>query len=416
MNNGRPLSVVIVDEELPFPLNTGKRIRTYNLVTRLAKRHRIEFLCHRNIHDGEFEAAKEHFGSMGIACRPISRRLPTQSVLSQGPAFYGRLALNLLSSRPYLVDKHRSRAMQAAVEELDRRGSFDLWHCEWTPYAQFFGPDRRHPLVIAAHNVESLIWQRYYEHETHPLKRWYIGKQWKKFHRFERWAFGQATRVVTVSDDDARLATNDFSTDCVDVVENGVDTVNFRSAASSRIPYRLLFVGSLDWRPNLDGLSQFLDVAFPAIREIEPRVELQIVGRKPPRWLVDRANATANVDLQADVQDVRPFYEHAGLMIVPLRVGGGSRLKILEAASMGIPVVSTDVGAEGLNLIPGKHYIAADSIASMVEPVLRAIEDNHESAEMTAAARQQVQEFYDWDALANKLEHVWRRSLKKGAA
>src|SRR5206468_3865799 len=155
---------------------------TLNLVLRLARRHRLTYLCHRNADPAEAEQAREHFAKHGIETIVVDRAVPRKS----GPAFYARLGLNLLSPLPYSVASHDSKALRRAIRQLAAQQSVDLWHCEWTPYAQSLTclPDARH--VVMAHNVESLIWQRYFETESHPLKRWYIGRQWSKFERFER--------------------------------------------------------------------------------------------------------------------------------------------------------------------------------------------------------------------------------------
>src|SRR5439155_2998511 len=140
----------------------------------------------------------------------------------------------------------------------------DVWHCEWTPYARALRGLKGARRVVMAHNVESLIWQRYFENESNPLKRWYIGRQWRKFERFERRALRQADRAVAVSPEDAALFRSRFGVEAVDVVDNGVDVDYFRPGAGPRDPHRVLFLGSLDWRPNLDAVDQLLDHVYPA--------------------------------------------------------------------------------------------------------------------------------------------------------
>src|SRR5262249_37430137 len=150
-----------------------------------------------------------------------------------------------------------------------------------------------------------------------------------------------------------------FGVDSVDVVDNGIDRRYFEATPVRRDPKCVLFLGALDWRPNLDAVRLLLDDIFPAVRAAEPEVRLALVGRHPPGWLLERVAREAGVELHADVPDVRPFLGGAGVLAVPLRVGDGSRLKILEALATGLPVVSTRVGAEGLLLRPGEHYTAA---------------------------------------------------------
>jgi glycosyltransferase involved in cell wall biosynthesis len=259
-----------------------------------------------------------------------------------------------------------------------------------------------------AHNIESVIWQRYYETEKNPLRRWYIGRQWRKYQRFERSVLAEMERAVAVSDTDAERLRTEFGARRVDVTENGVDTDYFRPPVpAARTPTgRLLFLGSLDWRPNLDGVTHLLDEVFPAVRAAEPRARLVLVGRHPPDWLRRRA-AEAGVELHADVPDVRPFLHDAELTVVPLRIGGGSRLKILESLAAGIPVVSTRVGAEGLHLEPGRHLTVVEEIADLAAALRVALRAPEAMQEQARRGREQVLRRYDWDVLAGQLERIW---------
>jgi len=398
--------VVVVDEELPYPLTSGKRIRTLNLLLRLAGRHRITFIAHRNADPNEAERAKEHLRDHGIEPIVVDRAVPAKS----GPGFYARLAMNLFSPLPYSVASHTSPELRQAITDYATRHSVDVWQCEWTPYAEVLrGLPSARRLVIA-HNVESLIWQRYHENESNPLRRWYIGEQWRKFARFERRTFAEVDSVVAVSPDDATRLHEEFGARRVEVVDNGVDTEYFRPAErlpDDHDPRRVLFLGSLDWRPNLDGISLLLDRVFPAVRREEPNASLSLVGRNPPEWLKRRVAECDGVQLHASVPDVRPHVARSGVMAVPLRIGGGSRLKILESLASGLPVVSTRIGAEGLCLEPGRHLTIVEDVDAMAGAIVRAIRDPAGARAQAACGREVVLGRYDWSCLAERLEKVW---------
>jgi glycosyltransferase involved in cell wall biosynthesis len=403
------LRVVIVDEELPYPPTSGKRIRTLNLTLRLARRHGITYLCHRNEDEGEARRAKAYFADQGIKTVVVDRPVPPRS----GLEFYARLAANLLSALPYSVWSHRSRAMRDAVARHAADHCVDLWHCEWTPYAAVLDQLAGVRRLIMAHNVESLIWRRYAETENNPLKRWYIRRQWGKFRRFEQRVSGEADQVVAVSDADAALFRKEFIAPRVAVVENGVDTSFFVPTGQLRDPRRILFLGSLDWRPNLDAVRQLLDRIFPSVRAMEPLARLEIVGRHPPEWLRRRCAAESEVELHGDVADVRPHLARCGMLVVPLRIGGGSRLKILEALACGVPVVSTVVGAEGLHLEPGCHLCVVPAINEMAAAIMRTIRSPEDARDQAERGRQVVLERYDWDALADQMERVWIECVER---
>jgi glycosyltransferase involved in cell wall biosynthesis len=398
----RPLRVAIVDEELPYPPTSGKRIRSLNLTMRLARRHELTYICHRNADPEEARRAADFFEGCGIQTVVVDRAIPAKS----GPGFYARLAANLLSPLPYSVASHTSRELRAALQQHAATHAVDLWHCEWTPYAESLRSvsGRR---VVVAHNVESVIWKRYYETEAATLRRWYVGHQWRKFEQFERRALAEADCTIAVSDIDAERFRREFGVARVDVVENGVDTAYFRPGAGRRTPGRLLFLGSLDWRPNLDGVSRLLDDIFPAVSAAEPHASLDIVGRNPPTWLRRRVAESPGVALHSDVPDVRPFLANCELMLVPLRIGGGSRLKILEALAAGVPVVSTRVGAEGLHLEPGRDLSVSQDTDDLAPAVIAALRSPERSTRQAASGRERVLARYDWDSLANEMERVW---------
>ena len=401
------MRVAIVDEEFPYPVNSGKRIRTLNLVKRLAQTHDVRYIAHQNADDSELAEAIKHFAKIGIKTTQIPRKIQVKS----GFQFYAKLGANLLSPLPYSVSSHTSQAMRREVERLDASGEIDLWHCEWTPYAELFRGLNTKPLVIAAHNVESLIWQRYTESEANPIKRWYIKRQWRKFETFERWAFARATRTIMVSEPDAILARNRFGADNLDVVENGVDVQKYQSLLQERNPKEMIFLGSLDWRPNLDGLSVFLETVMPELAKRKPDLIFSIIGRKPPEWLIQRAESDPQIHLHADVPEVLPYLSRAGLMVVPLRVGGGSRLKIIEAAANGLPVVSTRVGAEGLEFQPAKDYFASESIETLAEPILKALDEPQLALQTAQHAKQLAEQQYDWDTLAQRQAASWEMAV-----
>jgi glycosyltransferase involved in cell wall biosynthesis len=413
----RPLRIAVLDEELPFPLTSGKRIRTFHLLSRLADRHRITVLCHRNPDRNEADAADATFRKLGIETVVVERSVPPKS----GPGFYARLAGNLLSPLPYSVATHASPALAEAVRELAATGRINLWHCEWTPYAQVLrdGLGSRLPharWAVMAHNVESVIWRRYTEAETNPVRRWYVRRQGEKFERFERWAYSAASAAIAVSDEDAQRMRTEFGATAVGVVDNGVDTAYFRPQRDvERDAANVLFLGSLDWRPNLDAVGLLLDVIVPEVQKQVPDATLTLVGRHPPDWLRDRVRATARVELFADVPDVRPFLARCGMLAVPLRIGGGSRLKILEALATATPVVSTTVGAEGLRLTPNRDLIVVDSPDAMAGAIVQGIRRPEELRDTGEEGRRRVVSRYDWGPLADRLDRIWQTAAREGA-
>ncbi len=402
------MHVAIIDGDVSYPATSGKRLRTLNLMLQVAKRHQITYIGRCAADSEEARSAPAFLRAHGI--EPIIVHHPVAQ--KSGLAFYARLAANLLSPLPYSVTSHQSVPMEYAISECGDKQHVDVWQLEWAGYLPMLDWLLPGPRVIIAHNVDTLIWQRYYENEGNFLKKAYLKAQWRKFCRFEEFTFRDATRVVAVSEEDARLIRADFGQPNVDVVDNGIDRAYFEGVTGQRDPKQILFLGSLDWRPNQDAVDLLLERIFPGTRQLEPGAQLVIVGRHPSAGLIERIRQTPSVELHADVADVRPFLAQSGVMAVPLRIGGGSRLKILEALACGLPVVSTRIGAEGLLLKPGEDYLLAEP-DTMADALVQAIRNPDAVQALARHGRQIVLETYDWGVLAHKLEATWQKSLMR---
>lgn len=394
------LHILVLDEEFPHPLNTGKRLRTFHLLRALARRHRITYLAYGN-EDSPAAAFLREQGMTPAAVPPPDR---TQ----HGLGFYRRLFANLFSPLPYIVTSHFTRRFAEETRRRAASGEYDLLLCEWTPYAIFLRDLPGVRAVISAHNLEAAIWRRYEEHERNPLRRAYIALQRVKVERFERRAFSWASGATAVTEAEARAIAALGVPYPVEVVENGVDLETFRPQETAILPHRLVFTGSMDWRPNQDAVLFFIREVLPRIRREIPDASLAVVGRNPPKRIVDR-DGRDGVIVTGTVDNVRPFLAEAALCVVPLRIGGGSRLKILEALAMEKAVLSTTVGAEGLRLTPGRHLEIRDSAADLAEAAVALLRDPGRCVELGKAGRQRVEAEYGWDRIASRLDAYLER-------
>lgn len=389
------LRVLVLDEEVPWPPNTGKRIRTWNLLRRLSSRHDLHLLTYGPATEEARGKLAEH-GFTGTILQPLAP--------SQGPQFWARLMASTVSQYPYSVIKHFTARMQDKVTQLCSSEKFDLVHIEWLPYARYESPGV--PRFIVAHNVESDIWRRRAEHHGGLIGRCFFGLQAKRMRVFEQRAAAQDTHIAAVSDLDAETFRS-YGAQNVTVVPNGVDLDYFRPRPEVSQSDSLLFVGSLDWYANEDAVREFALHVFPLLRSRNPRITFQVVGRRPSDRLIAMLKNVNGVEMVGEVSDVRPYMAQARAVVVPLRIGGGSRIKILEALAMAKPVISTAIGAEGLSLTNGRDCLIANRPQEFAARVDSLFADPDQQMRLGQNGRALVEQLYGWDAAAERLELAW---------
>ncbi len=396
------MKVAVVSETACCPATSGARLRILHLLRPLTSRHEITYIF-RAASQAEIDATRTELEPRGVRLVPVL----DPPVTKKGLGFYARLALNTFSPLPYTVASHDSPEVRAAIRQVARQG-IDLWQLEWIAYADAVRAIPGAKLLVTAHDVVSSIWQRHCETTTNALKRWYVRRQWKKVEAFERRVYSCVDAAVAVSAEDAQRLRTMYGAPRVEVVDNGVDFAAHAAIERRPEPRTLLYVGALDSRPNQDAAASLLGDVFPRLRRVYPDVRLLLVGRSPPAWLTRRCQETAGVELHADVPDVRPFLARASVLAVSLRVGGGSRLKILEAFAAGVPVVSTRVGAEGLHVQDGRELLLVDRPTDLVGAIERVWADPVGAAARVEAGRALARSRYDWESLARRLETVWQ--------
>jgi sugar transferase (PEP-CTERM/EpsH1 system associated) len=380
-----------------WPVNTGGRIRSFHMLRELSQRHEVTLLTTRGPSEDP---------------RPLESALPRCEVVSvpwalakRGSArFAVALVRSWLSSLPVDLYKARVPALGREIERTLAGGGIDLIVADFLLAAPNIARAAAPPTVLFAHNVEHVIWQRMREVERRGWRRLLLALESRKMRRYEARACERVRLTIAVSDADRRLLAAAAPGARVRAVPTGVDVDYFAPDGVAEIPGRLVFTGSMDWYPNEDGIVHFIDTVLPRVRRAVPGATLTVVGRSPSDRLRDAA-AGAGVHVTGLVDDVRPHMAEASVYVVPLRIGGGTRLKIFEALSMAKAVVSTTVGAEGLPLAPGQHFLQADDPAGFAEAVTSLLQDSARRRAIGAAGRRLVEERYSWSKVVDEFEN-----------
>jgi len=331
--------------------------------------------------------------------------------------FYADVARYLCDPLPYAVAKYRSADYRRRLSRLLESRTFDLIVCDFLFPAVNLPTHLPCPAVIFTHNVESEIWRRHATTKTGAVGRLLYGRQYQRMLRYEGRTLARFDGILAVSDADRQMFAGRYpDTKAIPmyIVPTGVDTDYFRPSGTPSHPAELVFTGSMDWLPNQDAMRYFCRHILPRVRAEEPAVRLTIVGRSPTPAVLSLAKE-AGVEVTGRVDDVRPYMNDAAVYVVPLRIGGGTRLKIFEAMAMGKAVVSTTVGAEGLPVVDGEHLLIADEPGSFADAIGRLIRDVGQRERLGSAARDLVLERYDWSAVAGALEDPLTR-LASGQA
>ncbi len=388
------------------PLDTGGKLRTYHLLRELNRRHEITYFSLKDsglsLSDPALIDASEY--------STHQRWFDWKEVPKQSPLFYLDLIKNFcLSPRPYVIDKYCSPAMTTAIREMDEAKGADVIVCDFlTPAVNLF-PDLsvgiQTPTLLFQHNVEAQIWKRMAAKASNGLERAYLNDQWKRMQRYEASGCARVDSVVGVSKVDCKHFETQYSLkNVLGEVPTGVDVDYFRPRKREKPSKQFVFLGSMDWLPNIDSVEYFTESIWPAVKQAHPDAEFVIVGRRPAPAVKRLAELDPSIRVTGTVPDVRPHVAKAAAVIVPLRVGGGTRIKIFEAMSMGLPVVSTSIGAEGLDVTAGQNILIEDEPAKFAEALSGLLSDSSNADQLGAAAAEHVREHYSWSKVAREFE------------
>jgi sugar transferase (PEP-CTERM/EpsH1 system associated) len=400
--------ILFLTPQLPYPPEQGTAIRNYHLIAQAATRYDVSLLSFA-------EPGATDPGPLAQICSRVEVVPAPRRSLAQ------RLRTLLASRAPDMARRLASEPFARTLRSMLAEGRYDTVQVEGIELAAYGlmlddWPEAGAPaLVFDDHNAEYLLQQRAFATDLRRPRRWpqaaYSCAQWLRLRRFERQVCRRADAVLAVSEMDARAIRRLAPEIEPLAIPNGVDTQGYRTDLPDSLPLRhpnLVFTGKMDFRPNIDAMRWFHAQVWPEIRRRAPQVQLYIVG-KAPHPEVQRLAEEPGITVTGYVSEILPYFGGADVYIVPLRVGGGTRLKVLEALATGLPMVSTRLGAEGIELVDGEHALLADTPGAFAEAALRLLHDEALRQRLGRQARAFAEEHYDWRQIVPRLYPLYDR-------
>ena len=394
--------LLFISPRFLFPVSTGGQIRTTQIL--------------RGMKDGDFEitllspAPLNACQDYDVELHTVCDRFIDWPENERGRYFDVARLKYIFSKLPIPVATDISEAgkkvIHAALNDSPDVVVFDF------PHSAVLGPEHFNvSSVMFTHNVESEIFKRHASVATNYIKRLIWKNQYRKMYSFESNILKRFDSIVAVSNRDKDILKSLYDAKNISVINTGVDLDYFKYQRPGN-KCKIVFTGSMDWYANIDGIRYFLEDIYPLITNDNSDISIEIVGRNPPDSLIDIPVAkNGNVNFTGFVDDVRAYVNDAGIFIVPLRVGGGTRLKVFEAMAMGCPMVSTSIGIEGLPLMDGVHYLKADTPEDFSKAVLRLNKDSELRMRLSRAAREYVEKNFSHLFIAKEFESICMRAV-----
>ena len=395
------MKILFITSKTPLPINEGHALRTFNLLNAVAQKHDVTLLsCVK------FPVEYQHKDELEKLCESVrlfdvpENRSNYRTALSA--------IVNLAEQRPYISRKYNLSTLREEIRSLLARQKFDLVHLDMLPLGVFLD-EITIPTLLNEHNVESALLKRRAEGTANPVVKWYLMGQQKRLELFESQVAAGVSHVITCSDEDKLLLAGMAPKQNISVVPNGVDIDWYTSSGLIKEESsQLVFVGGMNWFPNRDAVVWFDEEIYPLLQQKSPDMRLDVVGRPDP---VVHLRNSEQVVMRGFVDDTRVYLEKASIVIVPIRVGGGTRLKVLEAMSMGKAMVSTTAGVEGIRVEHEQHLLIADSPADFVECIIKLNNNPQLRKKFGDAARELACSRYHWDSIGQSLLEAYELTV-----
>jgi sugar transferase (PEP-CTERM/EpsH1 system associated) len=410
-DGARAMKVLFLSQIVPYPPHGGVLQRGYNLLRELGRHASVHLLAFVHPDELPTEAAREESRRVLQGFCERVEYFPLWAKASRVHSL-SALAAGVCSASPFSTIAHRSAAFQRRASESLATIPFDVVHVDTVALSQFIARHRKVPSVLTHHNIESMLLERRSQVETRSLVRWVLQRESEKLARYEAMAAPRFDVNIMMSAHDESTLTRRVPGLRTAVVPNGVDTEYFTPAREQETP-ALVYTGGMNMFANRDAAMYFLGEIWPLITTQAPDVRFFAVGQDPPKELRDFAARDPRVVVTGKVPDIRPYVWQSAVYVVPLRVGGGTRLKVLDAMAMGKALVSTSIGCEGIDVKPGEHLVVADTPVGFAQAAVALLGDRARRLELGRAARALVERHYAWPVIGELLLGAYEQAIAR---
>jgi polysaccharide biosynthesis protein PslH len=393
------MRVLLLTQVLPYPPDSGPKVKTYYVLKYLAQHHDVTLVSF--VRDSDKPEYIQHLETL---CERVIT-VPITRSKTRDLRFLGQ---SLVSGDPWMMLRDERPEMRKVLADLAANTRFDVVHADQLNMGQYALPFHNSRKVLDLHNALWMLYKRLSEttSPTSPMK-YILMRDWQLLKRYEGEMCRRFDAVTAVSEEDRKLLIEAGGRDDIIVIPIAIDTDE--QALINRRPTtpHIVHIGTMYWPPNIDGITWFLDHIYPLVKQQVPDVRCTLIGARPPASIVERSHSDRTLTVTGYVEDPMPFLEDSSMMVVPLRAGGGMRVKILNALSQGIPMVSTTVGCEGIDLANGKDILIADDPRAFAQSTVQLLTDAELNRDLTQTGRRTVEQKYDYRQACRPLDDIY---------
>ncbi len=395
------MNILMLTQVLPYPPDSGPKIKTYNVIKYLSQRHRVTLASFVR---GD---QSEHVRRLERYCHAVHTVHMERNAVRDGLA----MVRSLLTGQPWMMVRDDRKGMRALVDRLAAEQRFDVAHADQLNMGQYAERVPGAFKVMDAHNALWLLYKRLWATMSPGPRKWLLGRDWRLLKSYEGRLVREFDALLAVSPED-KAALQEAAGQPVHatVIPIAIDTDEVKVVDREAEPAHILHIGTMYWPPNIDAVNWFLRQIYPLVRQQRPDVQFDVVGSRPPAELLALNDSGQGINVTGYVEDPTPYQQRAAVMIVPLLAGGGMRVKILQSLAEGIPIVSTTLGGEGIGVTGGEDILIADEPDDFAAAVLRVLNDRALAQRLSQNGRRLAESKYDYRRACGALDEVYDRA------